>query len=171
MDKSVHKRQLSVCWKAHDKLVRILNSKPASLGFKTKQGGYYAIASLKPVITELMMTEQLTKQEVLLALEKSHMKATEKYFDRLMYKTSWDSEQKQRRSKRKKRRKEKYISQNNFDAEILSVCRTLPHAEIDSRLIIRYWDIIGRVGYHDNSIFLATCDLLNERPVKRPPVI
>ena len=89
------------------------------------------------------------------------MKVTEKYFDRLMYKTSWDSEQKQRRSKRKKRRKEKYISQNNFDAEILSVCRTLPHAEIDSRLIIRYWDIIGRVGYHDNSIFLATCDLLN----------
>lgn len=160
MSNVTHTRTPSACWKAHDKLVRILNKRPAAFGYKNSQSGQYSIAALKPVINELLLTEQLTKEEVLIALEKCGMKATPKYLEKVLNRSSWDSEQKERRSKRK-RTGMKYISQSDFDAEIVSVCRTLPHDKIDSRIIVRYWDIIGRLGPHDNSIFLSACDLLN----------
>lgn len=147
-------------WALHRKVVRILDREPAHMGFRTKHSGKYAISSLKPLIYEMLMTEQLTREEVLKALEEANMKVSPKFLNKILDRSSWKSEQKDNQSKRV-HKPFKHIGQSELDAEILTVCRKLPPDRIDSRILCRYWEIVGRTSPWDNSQFLASCDLLN----------
>lgn len=143
----------------HHRICRMLDSLPPEWGFRGSMNGYGILAALKPYIVEMLNTEQLTEQQIVEIVQDMGFAVTDNYMDFLLSRSSWKGEMENKI--KKERRVYKKIAQSEIDSEIVEVCRQLPIDEIDSRILVRYWEITRKLNYNGGANFLAVCDTLN----------